>query len=392
VNERICVLRESAFPGDSHLRRNVDALVDAGYEVDVICLCEPGELLSEAYRGGAIVRLPVRHRRGGRLRYCFEYTAFFLMALLVLTARHLWRGYRTVEVYNLPDVLVLAAWPAKFLGARIVFSMFEVMPEQAAEQLGLEAEHWFIRMLRFFQRLAVRSSDAVVVVSPYDAALIEPLRPRRQPLVLLNVPASPLFRPLPSRGEDGRFVILTHGSILPRYGIETAIDALPAILKTAPEVRLRILGEGEQRPALEARVAAFGIQEAVEFTGLRPYSEVPAAIATADLCIVPAAVPWLLPNKLFEYAAMCRPVLSSRSPSVEGVFGEAVAYFEPGDADDFTRRVLELRADAGDRERLAWAGHAIYQRHQWSTAKRSYLALHAELARTSESETADETV
>ena len=34
---RVAVVRHDRFPGDPHLRRNVDALRDAGLAVDVIC-------------------------------------------------------------------------------------------------------------------------------------------------------------------------------------------------------------------------------------------------------------------------------------------------------------------------------------------------------------------
>lgn len=380
----VCVLRQSYFPEEAHVRKNVDALMDTGYAVDVVCLRQRGEAARGRYRDGTVHRLPLTHRRSGTLRYVFEYAAFCLMAALLLTARSLRRRYDIIEVYNIPDALVLAALPAKLLGSRIVFYMFELMPEQAADERGLPADHALVRRLRWLERVAVRAADRVVTVSPYDRDIVERRdAPRSTPAVIPNVPEDRLFnarRSVQAVQRNGAFRILTHGSILRRYGIQALVRALPLMLERIPRVEVTVLGEGEYRRDLEGLARELGVSDCVCFPGWIAHEDVPAQIARADIGVVPAAVPWLLPNKLFEYVAMGKPVVAAASPSLSGVFpGDCIAYFWPDDERDLARRVIELYEDRSRAQRLASNALRTFEAYRWERVRDTYVALHDEL-------------
>jgi glycosyltransferase involved in cell wall biosynthesis len=384
VSKRVCIVRQSYFPEEAHVRKNADALADAGYAVDVICLRAPGEPARGRYRNGAVSRLPLTHRRGGKFRYAFEYAAFFLMAAIVLTGRSLRCRYDIVEVYNIPDALAFAALPAKLLGAKVIFYMFELVPEQVADEWGLPEDRGLVARLRWLERQAVRFADRVVVVSPYDRDIVTRRdAPRREPAVIVNAPETRLFntrRSVQAVQPNGVFRIITHGAILRRYGIETLVRALPVLLERIPRVELTVLGEGEQRPALEALALELGVADCVRFPGWVPHENVPAEIARADVGVVPAAVPWLLPNKLFEYVAMGKPAVAAASPSLSAVFPrDAVAYFWPGDARDLARRVIELYEDPSRARRLAANALRAYEPYRWEAVRETYVALHDEL-------------
>jgi glycosyltransferase involved in cell wall biosynthesis len=384
VSKRICIVRQSYFPEEAHVRKNVDALADAGFHVDVMCLRAPGEAARESYRGGTVCRLPLTHRRGGKTRYLLEYAAFFAMAALLLTMRSLRRRYDIVEVYNIPDALVFAALPAKLLGAKVVFYMFELMPEQAADEWRLPADHALVRRLRWLERRAVRFADRVIVVSPYDKEIVARRdAPQRELTVILNVPEERLFnarRSVQPVARNGVFRIITHGSLLRRYGIQTLVRALPRMMQEIPRVELCILGDGEYRGALEQLARELDVDACVRFPGWIAHEDVPAEIARADVGVVPASVPWLLPNKLFEYVAMGKPVVAAASPSLSAVFpNDALAYFWPDDERDLARRVIELYADQSKARLLASNALRAYEAYRWETIREVYVALHEEL-------------
>ena len=69
---RVAVVRHGRFPGDPHLRRNVDALRDAGLAVDVICDRAPDLPGYERRDGVTVLRLLFGHRRHSLPRYLFE--------------------------------------------------------------------------------------------------------------------------------------------------------------------------------------------------------------------------------------------------------------------------------------------------------------------------------
>ena len=108
---------------------------------------------------------------------------------------------------------------------------------------------------------------------------------------------------------------------------------------------------------------------------------VPDMIARADIGVVPMLIMSILPNKLFEYIAMKRPVVSSLSPSLTGLFDDnAIAYFKPDDEQDLARRIIELYDNPARAEQLAQNAHEVYNRYRWENARRDYVGVHEELA------------
>ena len=84
---RICIIRHYYYPEDPRSRREAEALVEAGHEVDLLALRQAGEPAREVINGVNVRRLPVGHYRGSLLLYAYEYSAFFVLAFLVLAGR-----------------------------------------------------------------------------------------------------------------------------------------------------------------------------------------------------------------------------------------------------------------------------------------------------------------
>src|ERR1044071_6695633 len=95
---RICVVRQHYFPQDTRVAREVAALAAQGHLVDVFCLRKPGEPARESDGVVTVRRLPLPHTRAGAARYLLEYSAFFLMAACAVTASHLRRSYRLIQI------------------------------------------------------------------------------------------------------------------------------------------------------------------------------------------------------------------------------------------------------------------------------------------------------
>lgn len=383
MNRRICVLRQNYFPWEAHVRKNVEALAEAGFQVDVVCLREKGAAPRERFASGRVTRLPLTHRRTGKLRYLAEYVLFFLMATWLMAWRSLRQPYGVVEVYNIPDALVFAALPAKLRGSKIVLYMFELMPEQVRDEYAMSAHSTLIRILRWLERRAVQFADRIVTVSPYDARIVSARsEPRNPPVVILNVPDERLFhQPSDQSSPSERaFRLVTHGSLLKRYGIDTLVQAMPLIRKRIPDAEAWIIGEGEHRAALQAMAANLGLGQAVRFINWRPIEDIPQLLSQADIGIVPARVPWLLPNKLFEYVAMAKPVVASDTPSLRTIFPDGeVSYFTPGNAEELAERVIELHENAALRQERVTNAATVLQRYCWANSKRSYVDMHRQL-------------
>ena len=126
-------------------------------------------------------------------------------------------------------------------------------------------------------------------------------------------------------------------------------------------------------------MAALGLADRVLFHGRIPIEAVPAAIAGADVGLAPtrrsAFTDFSLSTKAYEYAAMGRPVVASRLPMVERVFGDDVVAYEPGDADDLAAALVRLVDEPENRERRVHRALARVRGLGWEHEAPKYVAL-----------------
>jgi glycosyltransferase involved in cell wall biosynthesis len=225
----------------------------------------------------------------------------------------------------------------------------------------------------------VRCADHVLTVSDVLRERLgrTGLAPERC-TVVLNV--RPAGEALPPRAESGAgCTLMTHGTIVPRYGVHTALAALPQIRAAVPRVRLVIAGDGEARPGLERLAADLGVQDLVEWTGFLPWPALWARLRTVDLGLVPIVGDiyghLMLPNKLFDYVAAGVPVVASDLETLRTYLGDdCVAYVPPDDAAALARRVIALHADPAARRHLAARARARLAELGWEEMDRRYEA------------------
>jgi hypothetical protein len=96
-------------------RAQAEALVRAGYEVDVVCLRDAGERERERYRGVEIHRLNVQLDKRGLAHQFSSYVRFGARATAKGATLHRRHQYRSVQVHNLPDFLVFCALGPKLM-------------------------------------------------------------------------------------------------------------------------------------------------------------------------------------------------------------------------------------------------------------------------------------
>jgi glycosyltransferase involved in cell wall biosynthesis len=376
--KRVCMLRHSYFPDINPNRRNAEALIAHGYEVDVICLRKKGNKSHEVVNGANVYRLPIEHRRKGILRYTGEYSAFFFLSMWKLTWMSLRRKYQVVEVSTIPDFLVFAAIFPRLLGAKIVLHLLDHTPGVYADHFKIGAEHPIVKFFRMIEKFCAHWADYVIVTQSTSKELLIKNGIRASKIsVVLNTPDENVFKLLSSSAVNGSpFYLITHGSLVERYRVQTLIKAVPLLLKDIPELRVKIVGDGEYQSKLEEMAQSLGVRDRVDFTGRVPFEEIPAHIAQAHIGIVaiPTGVNPAMPLKLLEYLAMSKPAVVSSFPTIKAYFDDStMMFYTPDDEYDLARCVLELYRDPEKRAAIAAAGGAVYQKYRWSLMKLEYL-------------------
>ena len=344
---RVLILAYRAFTHDARLRRNAEALVRRGDSVDVICLSTEGC----SYSGpvNVIGFATPRYRGKSKTRYVIHYLRFFCRAFTIATRRSFGQPYDIVMAMSMPDVLVFGCLGAKMLGSKVVLDITDMMPELYRDRFGTPLWDVGGTLLRFEERISAGAADRVLAVHELHrrrlaSAGINPSKIR----VVMNSPDPRVFRAVEKvRAPNGEFVVVYHGSLIHRLGIDTAIEAIAIARRTIPGLRLRIAGTGDYLDDAQALVRRLDLDDIVTFHGFLSVQEVARFVASADLGVVPnhvnEATHFMLPVKLLEYAAMGVPVIAARLEAVEYYFGsDAVRYFKSGDAADLALAIEEL--------------------------------------------------
>ena len=383
----VCIVRHNYYP-DSHVRRDAEALANAGYDVNVVALRRPGQPARDVLNGVTIHRLPVEHRRGSPLRYAWEYLSFACLAFLTVTRLHLRKRLRVVEVDNMPDILVFSALVPKLTGVPVILYIFDNMPELLTHIRKVPARHPLVRLLALCERVSAAFADHVLVTQESARQVV--IRrgiPPEKVSVVLNSADEAIFQPrAPRPAADGSFEIVTHGVVLERYGIQILIDALPRLLAAVPGARVQIFGEGEYRAVLEARARDRGVADRVDFRGFAPQRELLDALARADVGYVGMLCDLMLSNKLMEYVAVGVPAVVARWPTFVHYFPEdSAAYFRAGDPDDLAAVLIGIHRDPEAAQARARRAADHNRRYRWPVQREVYLGLYRQLLAGAES-------
>jgi len=129
-----------------------------------------------------------------------------------------------------------------------------------------------------------------------------------------------------------------------------------------------------------------GLGDVVRFHGLIPVEDVPAAVAAADVGVAPTRrdpfTDFSLSTKIFEYAAMGKPVVASALPMVERTFPPgSVRGYAPGDAQALATALLELVDDPPAREASVAATLEQVRERSWEHEAEKHWALIERLVR-----------
>jgi glycosyltransferase involved in cell wall biosynthesis len=133
-------------------------------------------------------------------------------------------------------------------------------------------------------------------------------------------------------------------------------------------VAFLLVGDGAERPDLQRRAEARGLDNVI-FTGRQPKQDIPAYLSAADACLVHLkrrdVFRSVYPSKIFEAAAMARPILLGVEGSAEALvrrMGAGVC-FQPEDPDALVAGLLQLAGDPQMRRRLGHRGRGHVLEH-----------------------------
>lgn len=302
-----------AEPGGARPWEFARRLADHGHEVTVIA---GGETTAEYRIEGLHVircRAPYTNRMSVSRR---------MVAFVEFVGRASWKALRQpADVIFASSTPLTTAVPgilaSKITGARFVFEVRDLWPEVPVN-LGIVKSRPLIAAARLLERIAYRSADEIIALSPGMARGVLAVDPKACVSVIPNAadfdsytPLLPLRVDIRSRFRWGDELVLVYaGSFGPIYGLEFLVR-LAAELKPKG-VRTVIIGDGQTMLSLRRQATSLGLDPDDLLPGPKGKKEVAfylvAADATASCLMDTTVLNDSSLNKAFDSMAAGRPM------------------------------------------------------------------------------------
>jgi colanic acid biosynthesis glycosyl transferase WcaI len=219
-----------------------------------------------------------------------------------------------------PVQLGVMGWmAAKLKGVKVLLNVQDIHPDLSIES-GILKHGFLINLALRFERWVYDRSDRIVVISEgfRDNLLAKGVDPAKLD-VIPNWVDTGLLKPHPKDnpvarkyGLESKFVVMYSGtiSISSNRALERVLEAA-ALLKDDPDILIVLVGEGTNKPDLEARARSLGLDN-VRFLPFQPYKDLPLSLSAADVLLVPLdreKSHLSVPSKLYNFMAAGRPIL-----------------------------------------------------------------------------------
>lgn len=269
-----------------------------------------------------VSRYPVLRDRAGYVRGYLQYMSFDIP----LFFRVLFGPRRDLIVCEPPPTTGFFVRAAAAL-RRTPYAYYAAdIWADASAQTG--APGWMVALVRRIERFALRGARVVLSVSDGVTGRLAELGVADSVVTVGNgVDAARFAGALVGAlapDSDRRPEFVYAGTASEWHGADVFVEALPAVLREVPEARLRFIGGGSERDALEARAAELGIAHAVSFEPVMSAEHVAPVLHSAAAAIASvrpgAGYDFAFPTKLYSAAVCGAPLVhSGPGPAVEFV-------------------------------------------------------------------------
>jgi glycosyltransferase involved in cell wall biosynthesis len=394
AGKALILVENLSVPFDRRVWQESTTLRDAGWDVHVICP-QGTKRDTEPYveiDGVQIHRYPLTAATGGPQGYVKEYGSALW---------HTWRLARkvaesrpvdVVHACNPPDLFYLIAKRLKRKGARFVFDQHDLVPELYLSRFD-RGEDFLYRAVCRLERATYKAADVVIATneSYRDVALARGGKRPDEVFVVRSAPAVERFhqvRPDETIKRGKPYLLCYLGVMGPQDGVDYALRALAKLRDELGRTdwQAAFVGGGDTFDAMVALSKELGLADQVEFTGRIPDADLLRYLSTSDVCLAPDPLNPLndvsTMNKIMEYMAMSRPIVSFDLREARVSAGEAAVYAPANDESEFAKLIANLLDDPAERARMGELGRErVAGPLSWANSRKALLAAYAAATR-----------
>lgn len=298
-----------------------------------------------------------------------------------------------------PDIVIATSpqffcgWAGVVVGTLrrrpVLIEIRDLWPESIAAVGALHAR-LVLKALENLERGMYRAASHIVTLGDgYRDGLIQRGVAAERISVVMNGVDGDLFVPaerdqqLADRlGVAGRFCVTYCGTIGLAHGLEVVLRAAKLLLdRSRSDVVFLLVGDGARLGALRDEALRNGLDNVV-FAGALDRGEIPALLSVSDACLVhlrkARTFATVMPSKIFESAAMERPIILGVQGFAEDFIAKAGCGIcvEPENEEELVAAALRLADDAELRNRLGAAGREyVTERFERGRLAERYLGI-----------------
>ena len=381
MTHKICMLLHEPYPNDIRVTKECQALVDAGFEVHLICLQRKGEPQEDTVNGIHLHRIAIAQSFNWRGIWDIILAAFFFQPYFYSRLKKLHRkhGFDAVHVHDLPLSGTALKLKQKNPQVSIVLDLHENYPEalriwfawKKNPLIRLKNKIFFSyqRWLNYERRVSRKADRVIVVVEEMKARMADVHQLEEDKLVVITNSESKDFvnqeiMPEVYDKQEGDFILAYTGNVGPHRGVDVCVKGM-AFLKDLPSIKLEITGNlsNQSRASLEQLIAEGGCQEQVSINGYQPFEKFYSYMKLADVNLTPhnrnGHTDNTIPHKLYQGMLTGNPVVVSSAPPLKRIVEDLDSglVFEAGNPEDFARQIKRLYEEPGLKQRLGENGY-----------------------------------
>jgi len=294
---------------------------------------------------------------------------------ILLAYFNLLRQYRRVGSY---DILIVG-YPGQFdVALARILSWFQRKPlvwdvfmsiYLIALERRLEVEnHTIIKLLRFWERIACRLPDLLIIdTSEYANWFRDTHGISIARFKLIPTGADDrVFKPIADQLEDqNQFKVVYYGTFIPNHGVADIVVAAQ-LLSEYKDIHFEMIGDGPDRQHAVEHVKKFELRN-ISFIEWLDQEALVQHLARMEICLgafgtTPQSL-MTVQNKIYEGLAMQKAVITGDSAAVRQVFTHGVNIYlcERANPEALARAILDLYHDISLRKKIAHNGYLEYQ-------------------------------
>lgn len=371
--KRVLILVENlSVPFDRRVWLEAGALKEAGFTVSVICPRFKGEKAFEILEGVNIYRYSPAPATKGLLSYMFEFAYCFIMTSLLSALVFFKHGFDYIHACNPPDTFFIIGAFYRIFGKAFIFDQHDLCPEVYLAKYGKDKKDFLYRMLLVLEYLTYKTADRVIVTnnSYRDIAI---LRGRLNPNKIYVVRTGPdmaRFKSISARKElklEKKYLVTYLGVMAPQDGVDYLLLAIDVLVNKykRDDIAFSLIGSGDSIKDLKRLKGELSLDESVVFTGRVPDETLFDYLAASDVCVAPDPKNPLndksTMNKILEYMAMSKPIVSFDLKESRYSAGGAALYAASNNIQDFADKIIELLKDPERRDKMGKIGYKRLQ-------------------------------